>query len=67
MRQSVLRSEQEEERLKHTCSLFNLTLVPACRRYSSKMLARFHRCNFLKHPMTVPVRCLPRLHMTMTG
>lgn len=32
------------------------TLDPACLRYSSKIDVRFHRCNFLKQPITVPAR-----------
>jgi hypothetical protein len=34
---------------------------------TSNMLLNAHLCNFLKHPMTVPVLKLPCWHMTIQG
>jgi hypothetical protein len=54
----LLKSETDRGKEQHlcTCSLRNRTLLPAYRRYSSKMAVRFHPCSFLKHPITVPAR-----------
>lgn len=54
-------------RLLHTCSFMTRTFWPAYLLYSSKIALKHHFCSFLKQPMTVPVRCRPRLHMTKTG
>lgn len=44
-----------------------LTFGPANLLYSSNIELKHHLCNFLKQPMTVPVRCLPWLHITIAG
>lgn len=49
------------------CSFVTRTFWPAYRRYSSNIDAKFHLCSLRRHPTTVPVRCLPRLHINNRG
>mmetsp|Transcript_54767 Transcript_54767/g.130071 ORF Transcript_54767/g.130071 Transcript_54767/m.130071 type:complete len:237 (-) Transcript_54767:516-1226(-) len=43
------------------------TLLPAKRRYSSKMLVRDHSSSFRRHPTTHPVRCVPLVQWIRSG
>ena len=59
--------EITSRKARRTCSFITRTFCPAYLRYSSRMALKHHFCNFRRHPITVPVRCLPRLHMTSAG